>query len=493
MVACLAFALAACNQHRHEPEQHDDHEDSFNYTAYSEHFELFVEADPFIAGETASILAHFSSLSDFKAVEAGKITAVLTMQGRESRQTPGQPTRKGIYRFDVKPETAGKGSLRFEIANEKGQFEVILPEVIVFGSHAEAHEAAEENALNLTNTTVFTKEQSWKIDFATAFPETEPFGEVVKTTAQVQSSQKSERIITANMNGIVMLAGDHLSEGKLVEAGQVLFSISGSGLADNNMAVRFTEAKNNFEKAEADYERARELVKDKIVSEKDFLAAKNQFDNAKAVYDNLNKNFSASGQRVSSPVSGYLKQLLVKNGSYVEAGQAVLIISQDKTLILRGDVPQRHAPVLAFIESATISTLSGETYSLDDLNGRVLSYGKSVNSENYMIPVTLQVDNRRTLTTGSFVEIFLKTATRSKALTIPNSALLEEQGIYFVWVQTTPELFEKREVSLGKTDGLKSEVLKGITQADRIVTRGAMLIKLAQATGTLDAHSGHVH
>ena len=93
---------------------------------------------------------------------------------------------------------------------------------------------------------------------------------------------------------------------------------------------------------------------------------------------------------------------------------------------------------------------------------------------------------------GSFVEVYLKSVTNNQALTIPNSALLEEQGNFFVFVQVNPELFEKREVFIGSTDGEKTEILKGIT-SERIVTRGVMLIKLAQATGTLDAHSGHVH
>jgi membrane fusion protein, heavy metal efflux system len=57
----------------------------------------------------------------------------------------------------------------------------------------------------------------------------------------------------------------------------------------------------------------------------------------------------------------------------------------------------------------------------------------------------------------------------------------------------TPELFEKREVSIGSTDGIKVEVLKGLSTNERVVTEGAITIKLAQATGTLDAHAGHVH
>ena len=107
--------------------------------------------------------------------------------------------------------------------------------------------------------------------------------------------------------------------------------------------------------------------------------------------------------------------------------------------------------------------------------------------------VSLQIDNNGSFVTGGFVEVYLKTLSNSQALTIPVSALLEEQGRFFVYVQVTPELFEKQDVEIGATDGLKVEITKGITQNQRIVTVGAVFIKLAQATGSLDAHSGHVH
>jgi hypothetical protein len=150
--------------------------------------------------------------------------------------------------------------------------------------------------------------------------------------------------------------------------------------------------------------------------------------------------------------------------------------------------------MLGSITSANIRTLhDNQTYSLEQLNGKVLSYGKSANNDNYLIPFVLQVENNGNFISGSFVEIYLKACSNNLALVIPTTSLLEEQGSYFVWVQVTPELFEKREVFVGGTDGINTEISKGIAANERIVARGAMLIKLAQATGTLDAHSGHVH
>jgi len=495
--ALLALFFTSC-EHSHKSEkldnQHKYEDVKIQFTAYSNEFELFAEADPFVVGKTSNVLSHFSHLPGFKALENGSMTIRLVVNGKETNQTLDKATQKGIYSFDIEPITEGKGVLKFDIKTVKGEFQLIVPDVRVFNYEHDAIQYAEDIVLSGTNTTVFTKEQSWKTDFATEHPKIKAFGQVIKTTAQVQSAQGDEILVSAKTNGIVIFSTGNVLEGKSVSKGKGLFSISGSGLADNNSAVRFLEAKNNFEKANLDYQRLKELAKNKIISEKELLSAKNQYDNAKLIYDNLNKNFNSSGERVISPKNGYIKQLFIKNGQYVEAGQAIVSISQNRTLLLKADVQQKYTNILGQIRSANIRTLhDNKTYTLEQLNGKVLSYGRNANNDNYLIPINLQIDNKGSFVSGGFVEIYMKTLANTQALTIPNTALLEEQGIYYVFVQVTPELFEKRIIKKGATDGLKTEILKGVTQSERIVTMGAILIKLEQATGTLDAHSGHVH
>lgn len=491
--AILVIVMSAC---KNSPEtKHDEHEEAkFQYSAYSDDLELFVEADPFVIGESANVLSHFSYLPGFTAVESGTVTICLTVNGKETKQTLEKPTRKGIYSFDLVPETVGKGNLVFNLQNDRGTFQISVSDVTVYSNEKEAHEVAENMVLPKTNTIVFTKEQSWKIDFATEKVVKEPFGQVIKTTAQVQSAQGDEILISAKTNGIVLISANNVLEGKSVNEGQTIFSISGSGMAENNSSVRFAEAQNNYEKAQADYERLKELANDKIVSEKELLNAKNQYDNTKAVFENLQNNFSASGEKVKSTLTGYIKQVLVKNGQYVEAGQPLVIVSQNKTLVLHAEVQQKYAPYLGSIYSANIRTVNDQkSYTLEELNGKILSFGRSANNDNYLIPVNVQIDNKDSFISGGFVELYLKTISNSQAVTVPNSALIEEQGAFFVFVQITPELFEKREIKTGVTDGVKTEVLNGINENERVVIKGAILVKLAQSSGTLDAHSGHVH
>ncbi len=492
-VIALFFVSCQTNQNHDAEESHHD-KVSLKITAYSNEFELFAEADPFVVEQSGEILSHFSHLPSFMALENGSMTARLKINGKETSHTLDKPTRKGIYKFVLTPETEGIGQLVFDIVTEKGNFQLIVPEVQVFTDDHDAIHAAEDVVVSSTNATVFTKEQSWKIEFETAHPKVEPFGQVIRTTAQVESAQGDEILISAKTNGVVMLSADNVLEGKNVSNGQVLFSILGSGMATNNSSVRFQEAKNNFGKAESDYERLKELAVDKIVSEKDLLNAKIQYDNAKVNYDNLSKNFNESGQSVTSSMNGFVKQVFVQNGQYVETGQPIVIISQNKTLLLKAEVQQKYAPILATINSANIRTLqNNKIYSLAELNGKIVSFGRNTNNDNFLLPINIQIDNKGDFVSGGFVELYLKTLTNTQALTLPNAAIMEEQGSYFVFVQVHPELFEKREVKVGVTDGLKTEIVKGISKQERVVTEGAILVKLAQATGTLDAHSGHNH
>nr|WP_321356949.1 efflux RND transporter periplasmic adaptor subunit [uncultured Draconibacterium sp.] len=496
-VAAIAFLLFSCHQNSpHDSEAEHDHEhEKIQYTEYSNDFELFAEADAMVIGEHANILAHFTFLENFKPLESGKITAKLVVNGKTISQTLNEPLRKGIYSLELEPTTTGEGKLYFDIETKGQRFEVIVHDVDVFANDEELHNHHDHgDEPSVVNATVFTKEQSWKIDFATALPQEQEFGPVIKTVAKIEPARGEEEIIASKASGLVLFSNNNLVEGKQVANGEKLFTISSSEMAENNFAVQLAEAKSNYETSKANYERKSELVKDRLVSEQELLNAKNAYETRKVVYENLSKNFNASGQMVKSKMSGFVKQIFVSNGQYVVAGQPLVSITQNNKLLLTAQVQQKYLSLLPSINTANITTMhDSKTYTLEELNGKILSYGKSASSDSYLFPVSLEIGNHAGFAPGTFVEVFLKTMTNSKAITVPNSALLEEQGIYYVFIQVTPEMFEKREVKISETDGLRTEVISGLSADERIVTQGAMQVKLAKSTGALDPHAGHVH
>ncbi len=484
------------DEHDHGAENTGTHSHAdikYQITAYSEDFELFAESDPFSIEKSSSILAHFTWLDDFSPLENAIVKAVINTQGNISENIQTKMLRPGIYRFNIQAKKAGSSILSFVIETSNKTYKIEVPGIKVFNdAHAAMHWDAP--VANNTNTTAFTKEQSWKVAFETQRVGIQQFGKTIKTTALTKPCVAGEAIISSKSNGIVDLQSNHITEGMQVKQGQQLFIVSGNDLANNNSSVRYVEAKNNFEKAASNFERIMELEKDKIVTSKEVLDAKNEYENTKVIFDNLQANFSSQGQIITSPIDGFINNLRVSNGEYVEAGYPLLAITKNQRLILNADVQQKYAAVLPQIYSANIRNVyNNTTYSLEELNGHILSYGKTTNKDNYLIPISIEIDNTDDFVAGSFVELFLKYQGNEKHLNVPNSALLEEQGNFFVYVQVHPELFEKREVFIGATDGIKTEIQKGLNANERVVTSGAILIKLAQATGGLDAHSGHVH
>ncbi len=500
LAALLATAVATgCHNHAHDPNEHGTeeehvHDAKLQLTAYDNQYELFTVATPFIAGEESEVLAHITFLQNFKPLEAGKVTVNLTVNNEEIRQTLDAPTEPGIYKFALTPKQAGSGKMVFDIETAEGTTQITIPDITVYDDEHKAYHEAEEQQATSSNGVTFSKEMSWTVDFSTEESRTEPFGQVIRTMAQVQPSQGDERVITAKTSGMVVFPENGMIDGKAVHAGQTLFFIESDDMADNNLAVRYREAESNYNLTKKEYERKQALAKDKIVSEKELLQAKTDFETAEATYNNLRKNFASGRQSVTAPISGFVKQLLVRNGEYVEAGQPVAAVSQNRNLFIKAEIQPRYFSLLENITEANLRMLNDPTvYTLEELGGRLVSYGKSTETDNPLIPVVFQVNNSAKLLPGSFVELYIKTSNSQPAVTVSNLSLVEEMGNYFVFVQLTPEFFEKREVKIGKTDGIRTEILSGIQSGERIVAKGAVLVKLSQATGTLDAHSGHVH
>lgn len=489
----LLVLMYACN-YKEAGQAHSHEGVKLELSSFNKDLEVLLVADPFSMNKTSTIRAYITSLKDYKPIEMGSATISMEIGRDGIRQTLDEPSQKGICDFKLQPETAGKARIILDIKTEQGDSRVVFTGVQVFANdHAAVHEAESKSVKN-PNEISFSKEKSWKVDFETGYPVMETFGEVIRTTAHVFSAPGDEMILSARTSGLVQFTDKSLMEGLEIDSDQVLFTISGDELASENAALRFAEAKSNYTLAEANYERIKKLASDKIISEKELLQAKNEFDIARAVYENLKQNFNSEGQFVSSPVDAYIKDLFVSNGEFVEEGEPLLIIAQNKCLVLKADVQQKYASVLPDITSARIKCMNNnKVFTLEQLNGRMLSSGKATNPENYLLPVSFLVDYNEDLIPGSFVEMYIKTEGDSKVLTIPNTALLEEQGSYFVFIQLMPHKFIMQEVDPGATDGIRTEIKSELSVNDRIVTKGAIWVKLAQSSDVLDPHAGHVH
>lgn len=490
----LIALLASCQQSNTSEEHGHPHEEesaALAYTLYSDKTELFVEFKPLVVGQSSQFAAHFTKLGDtFTALEEGTITLSLIVHDKGIRQTAEAPSSPGIFRLALKPTTPGTGRLIFDIKTRDYTDRIIIDSVMVFPNEKAAQQAPVQEAP--AGGITFLKEQAWKIEFANQEVRPQQFHEIIKVSGQLNARPTNEQVVTAKSNGVVRWSAV-LVPGALVKQGQRLFLLASGNVAQGNIESQYREAKANFEKAEADYKRVQPLLADKIISQKDHLEIKNRYDQALIQFETLNRNYAEGGQAVQSPMSGFIKQISVRSGEYVEAGQALAVITKDLSLQLQAEVPARYATRLPFISEANFRTLYDNTvYSTKELNGQLLSYGKTLGGNSSLLPVYFSLTNNGSLIPGQAVEVYLKSRPIENALILPLSALIEEQGNFFVYAQVAGESFDKREVETGAQDGVSVQIISGLNPGERIVTKGAYLVKLATQSGSVPAH-GHEH
>lgn len=315
------------------------------------------------------------------------------------------------------------------------------------------------------------------------------FHQVIKTSGQVMAAQGDESVAVATVAGVVSFSGKVI-EGMSVGKGTPLVILSSKNMADGDPVQK---ARIAYEVSKKEYERMKALVGNKIVSEKEFAQAEQVYENARISYEAVAKNHSASGQAVVSPISGYVKNLLVKEGDYVAVGQPLVSVTQNRKLFLRADVSEKYYPYLSTIGSANFCTpYNNKVYTLKELDGRMLSYGKASGENGYYVPVTFEFDNKGDIIPGAFVEVFLLSTPMEGVISLPHTALTEEQGSFFAYLQLDEEGYKKQPVTLGADNGESVQILSGVKAGDRVVTQGAYQVKLASATNAIPAHS-HEH
>lgn len=315
------------------------------------------------------------------------------------------------------------------------------------------------------------------------------FHGVTVTSGKIISASGDETTVVAKIAGVVSLSRQ-FTEGMAVNKGAAIFTIESAGIQDGDVSRRANIA---YQTAKTEYERAQKLIADRIISEKEYLAAKAAYENAEVAYRAIGMSTNARGVTITAPSSGYVKECMVKEGDYVTVGQPMMTVTQNRHLYLRAEVAERDYAILNRITSAKFKTsYSDNVYDLKELKGRLVSYGRTQGSTSSFIPVTFEFDNHSGIISGSFTEVYLLTGKRCNVINVPVTALTEEQGVYYVYIQEHDDSYRKQEVKLGESDGTHIEITSGLKGGERVVTTGSIHIRLASAANSIPGHT-HEH
>jgi RND family efflux transporter MFP subunit len=191
-----------------------------------------------------------------------------------------------------------------------------------------------------------------------------------------------------------------------------------------------------------------------------------------------------------TPLSGVLVKSNATPGAAVETGEKLFQIVDPDLVYVVGAVPE--AEVHRVRETIGVELHIPGRDEPVVLNSRV-SLGAAVDPASRTVPIVYQVENREgLLLVGQAVSLVLVTHEALSALSIPMTALVDEGGQSIVYVQVGGEDFARRQLDIGIRDRDYVQVLSGLGEGERIVTRGAYEVRLASLSGTIPAE-GHVH
>ncbi len=312
------------------------------------------------------------------------------------------------------------------------------------------------------------------------------FSESLRCAGVIENSRGGQRVISAPASGVITF-GAGVVDGAMVKAGQALFHITSQNTEQGDAAASANVEKELMAK---ELQRADKLIKDKLISQQ-------EYDRIRADYERAQKGASSvaarsrAGFSVSSPIAGAIINMSVTPGSFVNMGEPLATVVADRRLLLRAEVSERDMGFIPAVTGANIITSSGETISLDKANCKILSSSANSNAQNHFIPLYLEFDNPGGLAGGNVVEVWLKGTKRDGVISLPKSAIIEDGGMKFVFVEEEKGIFHKHEVKTGATDGERVEILTGLPEGEKVVTEGALRLKLAGMASTIPGHSHH--
>lgn len=305
-----------------------------------------------------------------------------------------------------------------------------------------------------------------------------PMSGSIRCSAIIERAAGSEGIVSAPVAGIVSY---RVNVGQKVGAGSPVASVNASVVAggDSNLAAKVA-----LEAAEAEVNRLKPLYDEKLVTAAEYQAAVAALGQARAAYSP-----AAAGGAAVAPIAGTVTSLLAADGSFVEAGAPVATVAADGRLTLRAQTSADNYQRLHDVSDVRILTSDGRSILLSGLGG--ISGG--VSAAGGYASVVFFFNNDGTIAPGSTVEAWLLSSGRENVISLPLSAIIEQQGEHFVYKEVLPEHYLKTPVTLGPSDGERVRILSGIGEGDRVVTSGVITVRLAESSGAIPSGHNHSH
>lgn len=321
--------------------------------------------------------------------------------------------------------------------------------------------------------------------FATKTPVIESISK--KTVATGSVVPRFEIEIKPQVSGIIDEI--YLEAGQMVQTGDVIAKVKiiPDMVNLNNAESRVNRAQLNYEDAKIDYDRQHDLYEKKVIPYEEYQKAQLSFNTSReeltAAQNNLElikKGVTKSSEKttntlIRSTITGMILDVPVKVGNSViqantfNAGTTIAVVADMTDMIFEGKVDETEVgkvkegmPIIL-----TIGAIEDEKFDA------ILTYlsPKGV-EENGAIQFEIKADVN--LKEGQFIRAgysanaSIVLEKRDSVMAIPEGLLKFDGDSSYVEVETDSQVFEKRYIEVGLSDGLNIEVLKGLTMDDKL-------------------------
>ena len=414
------------------------------------------------------------------------------------------PSRPGIFGVDVKPAHAGKRQLVIVLKATGLNDEHRVGDVDVHPNAEAARAATPAGGADAPGIS-FLKEQQWSLDFGTALVKEQAVRESIRVPARLEARPGGAADVVAPIDGRLTRVVE-VALGAAVSRGQELARLLPPPSAPADLP--------QLQRARADAQTALALaIRDRERAEAAHdrgSGAGRRLDEAQSAEEQANARLTAAEASlaqynaartggptdaeglfiVRAPVSGVIAQRNATTGANVTAGSVLFRVVDAAQVHVVGQIPEAQAARARLAQAAEIE-IAGQTDRRPA--GRLVSVGKVLDPQSRTLPITFAFENRTIgLPVGQAAFLHLLLETTQARPVVPATAIVDDAGRPIVFVQREGETFERRAVTLGPRSGEVVQITEGVKPGERVVTKGAYLVRLASLSTSVPAH-GHVH
>ena len=304
---------------------------------------------------------------------------------------------------------------------------------------------------------------------------------------------RNEVNVKPQINGIISElykeAGQTVQEGEVIARLKVIPDMSSLSSAESR--VRLAEI--NLAQAQTDYEREKILFDKQLVSADEYDKIVQALAQAKeeraAAQDALevirdgvsSTNATGSSTLVRSTITGLILDIPVKEGnSVIQAntmndGTTVATVADMSDLIFNGSIDETEVGLLVegmpmHITIGALPEYSSEA-SLEYISPKATEEN---GASEFQIKAALPADGGTTIRSGYSANAEIVLQEVKDVLSVQESALEFEGDSVYVYLMTAPQVFERRSITTGISDGINIEVLSGLGEGDKV--RGPQII-----------------